>query len=114
MQSKLLRTLQEGTLVRLGGQREVKVNVRLVAATHRDLAADVESGRFRQDLYYRLHVIPIHLPSLAERREDIRALALHFVSRTNQAHQRNVNSRPTRWRGWKNTPGPATSASWAM
>ena len=94
MQSKLLRTLQEGTLVRLGGQREVKVNVRLVAATHRDLAADVEAGRFRQDLYYRLHVIPIHLPSLAERREDIRALALHFVSRANQAHQRNVNLSP--------------------
>ncbi len=94
LQSKLLRTLQEGTLVRLGGQREVKVNVRLVAATHRDLAADVESGRFRQDLYYRLHVIPIHLPSLAERREDIRALALHFVSRANQAHQRNVNLSP--------------------
>ena len=94
LQSKLLRTLQEGTLVRLGGQREVKVNVRLVAATHRDLAADVEAGRFRQDLYYRLHVIPIHLPSLAERREDIRALALHFVSRANQAHQRNVNLTP--------------------
>ena len=94
LQSKLLRTLQEGTLVRLGGQREVKVNVRLVAATHRDLAADVEAGRFRQDLYYRLHVIPIHLPSLAERREDIRALALHFVSRANQAHQRNVNLSP--------------------
>lgn len=94
LQSKLLRTLQEGTLVRLGGQREVKVNVRLVAATHRDLAADVETGRFRQDLYYRLHVIPIHLPSLAERREDIRALALHFVSRANQAHQRNVNLAP--------------------
>lgn len=94
LQSKLLRTLQEGTLVRLGGQREVKVNVRLVAATHRDLAADVETGRFRQDLYYRLHVIPIHLPSLAERREDIRALALHFVSRANQAHQRNVNLSP--------------------
>ena len=94
LQSKLLRTLQEGTLVRLGGQREVKVNVRLVAATNRDLAADVEAGRFRQDLYYRLHVIPIHLPSLAERREDIRALALHFVSRANQAHQRNVNLSP--------------------
>jgi len=86
--------MQEGKLVNMGGQREVKVNVRLVAATHRDLAADVEAGRFRQDLYYRLHVIPIHLPSLAERREDIRALALHFVSRANQAHQRNVNLSP--------------------
>ncbi len=94
MQSKLLRTLQEGTLVRLGGQREVKVNVRLVAATNRDLAHEVEVGHFRQDLYYRLNVIPIRLPSLAERREDIRALALHFVSRANQAHQRNVNLSP--------------------
>lgn len=94
MQSKLLRTLQEGTLVRLGGQREVKVNVRLVAATNRDLAKEVEVGLFRQDLYYRLNVIPIRLPSLAERREDIRALALHFVSRANQTHQRNVNLSP--------------------
>jgi Nif-specific regulatory protein len=94
MQSKLLRTLQEGTLVRLGGTREVKVNVRLVAATNRDLAQEVQAGRFRQDLYYRLNVIPIRLPSLRERGEDIRALALHFVNRANQTHQRNVNLAP--------------------
>jgi Nif-specific regulatory protein len=94
MQSKLLRTLQEGTLVRLGGTRELKVNVRLVAATNRELAAEVQAGRFRQDLYYRLNVIPIRLPSLRERGEDIRALALHFVNRANQAHQRNVNLAP--------------------
>ncbi|MDP2075648.1 MAG: sigma 54-interacting transcriptional regulator [Hydrogenophaga sp.] len=94
MQSKLLRTLQEGTLVRLGGTREVKVNVRLVAATNRDLARDVQAGQFRQDLYYRLNVIPIRLPSLRERREDIRALALHFVNRANQAHERNVHLAP--------------------
>ena len=91
MQSKLLRTLQEGTLVRLGGRREVKVDVRLVAATHRDLSADVLAGRFRQDLYYRLNVIPIRLPSLRERREDIPALSLHFLNRANQAHERNVH-----------------------
>jgi Nif-specific regulatory protein len=90
MQSKLLRTLQEGTLVRLGGKRETRVNVRLVAATNRDLAREVDAGHFRQDLYYRLNVIPIRLPSLRERVEDIRALVLHFVSRANQAHQRNV------------------------
>jgi Nif-specific regulatory protein len=90
MQSKLLRTLQEGTLVRLGGKRELRVNVRLVAATNRALERDVAEGRFRQDLFYRLNVIPIRLPSLRERREDIRALVLHFVSRSNQAHQRNV------------------------
>ena len=94
MQSKLLRTLQEGTLVRLGGTRELKVNVRLVAATNRDLARDVQAGQFRQDLYYRLNVIPIRLPSLRERREDIRALALHFVNRANQAHERNVHLAP--------------------
>ena len=94
LQAKLLRTLQEGTLVRLGGRRELKVDVRLVAATHRDLSADVQAGRFRQDLYYRLNVIPIHLPSLRERREDIAGLTLHFLSRANQAHQRNVNLSP--------------------
>lgn len=94
LQSKLLRTLQEGTLVRLGGTREVKVDLRLVAATHRDLARDVQTGRFRQDLYYRLNVVPIRLPSLRDRPEDVRPIALHFVSRANQAHQRNVHLTP--------------------
>ncbi|MBC8740324.1 GAF domain-containing protein [Paraburkholderia sp. UCT31] len=91
MQTKLLRTLQEGTITRLGGKREIRVNVRLVAATNRDLLTDVAHGTFRQDLYYRLNVIPIHLPSLAERPEDIRGLALHFISHANQTNQRNVN-----------------------
>ncbi len=94
MQTKLLRTLQEGTIVRLGGKRELPVNVRLVAATNRDLAADVALGSFRRDLFYRLNVIPIRLPSLAERREDIRPLALHFLNRVNQANQRNVYLSP--------------------
>ncbi|MET0209123.1 MAG: sigma 54-interacting transcriptional regulator, partial [Burkholderiaceae bacterium] len=91
MQAKLLRTLQEGTLVRLGGKREIAVSVRVVAATNRDLASEVAHGHFRQDLFYRLNVIPIRLPSLAERREDIRPLALHFLNRTNQQNQRNVH-----------------------
>ncbi|ANQ85651.1 Fis family transcriptional regulator [Azoarcus olearius] len=94
MQGKLLRTLQEGTITRLGGKREIRIDVRLVAATNRDLEMEVARGLFRQDLYYRLNVIPIRLPSLAERKEDIRALALHFLSRTNQANQRNVNLLP--------------------
>jgi Nif-specific regulatory protein len=94
MQTKLLRTLQEGTIVRLGGKRELPVNVRLVAATNRDLAADVANGSFRRDLFYRLNVIPIRLPSLAERHEDIRPLALHFLNRVNQANQRNVYLSP--------------------
>jgi Nif-specific regulatory protein len=94
MQTKLLRTLQEGTIVRLGGKRELKVAVRVVAATNRDLAQDVLAGSFRRDLFYRLNVIPIRLPSLRERQQDIRALALHFLSRTNQANQRNVSLSP--------------------
>lgn len=91
MQTKLLRTLQEGTIVRLGGKREVKVSVRVVAATNRDLEVDVQAGSFRRDLFYRLNVIPIRLPSLRERQQDIRALAIHFLSRVNQDNQRNVN-----------------------
>lgn len=90
MQTKLLRTLQEGTIVRLGGKAEIKVDVRLVAATHRDLETDVAKGSFRRDLFYRLNVIPIRLPSLRERREDIHTLAIHFMNRANQANQRNV------------------------
>ena len=89
MQTKLLRTLQEGTVVRLGGKREIKVTVRVVAATNRDLALDVQQGRFRRDLFYRLNVIPIRLPSLRERPQDIRALALHFLSRCNHICQGN-------------------------
>lgn len=94
MQTKLLRTLQEGTVVRLGGKREIKVTVRVVAATNRDLEQDVQRGIFRRDLFYRLNVIPIRLPSLRERPQDIRALALHFLSRANQDNQRNVSLSP--------------------
>ena len=106
MQAKLLRTLQEGTIVRLGGKREVKVDVRLVAATHRDLQADVARGSFRQDLFYRLNVIPIRLPSLRERREDIRTLAAHFVNRVNQANQRNVHLSTDAMERLENHPWP--------
>lgn len=91
MQTKLLRTLQEGTIVRLGGNREIKIDIRVVAATNRDLAIEVERGTFRRDLFYRLNVIPILLPSLAERRQDIRPLSLHFLNRVNQANNRNVS-----------------------
>jgi Nif-specific regulatory protein len=94
LQTKLLRTLQEGTVLRLGGKREKKVDVRLVAATHRDLQHEVQAGAFRRDLFYRLYVIPIQLPALRERPDDIPLLALHFLSRSNQAHQRNVNLTP--------------------
>jgi len=81
MQIKLLRVMQERELLRVGGVNPVPVNVRFLAATHRDLHEDARSGQFRQDLYYRLNVITIHIPPLAERREDIPLLAQRFLAR---------------------------------
>jgi DNA-binding NtrC family response regulator len=81
MQAKLLRVLQEHEVRRVGGKDWIKVDVRVVAATHRDLAERVREGTFRQDLYYRLNVIAIHLPPLRERAEDIPLLARHFLKR---------------------------------
>ncbi len=80
-QVKLLRVLQEGEIERLGGTQTVKVDVRLVAATNKDLIKEVAEGRFREDLYYRLNVVEVRIPSLASRREDIPLLADHFVRR---------------------------------
>ncbi len=106
MQTKLLRTLQEGTISRLGSKRETKVDVRIVAATNRDLQNEVAQGRFREDLFYRLNVIPIKLPSLADRLSDIPLLATHFVNRVNQANRRNVNLTPDALERLKDHPWP--------
>jgi hydrogenase-4 transcriptional activator len=84
VQVRLLRILQDGTFQRVGGQQQLRVDVRVVAATHRDLRTMVGEGRFREDLWYRINVFPIHLPALRERAEDIPAMATHFALRAAQ------------------------------
>jgi two-component system nitrogen regulation response regulator NtrX len=80
-QARILRVLTDQSFARVGGTRMVKVDVRVVSATSRDLLAEIAAGRFREDFYYRLNVVPVHIPALAERREDIPVLAEHFVAR---------------------------------
>jgi len=92
LQSKLLRVLQEGEFERVGGNHTLQVNVRVVATTNRDLAEEVGKGNFREDLYYRLHVLPLHLAPLRERGEDIVPLAEHFATRYAEASGRTAPS----------------------
>jgi len=96
MQAKLLRVLQEQELERIGDTRTRKVNVRIIAATNRDMTKEVDEGRFREDLFYRLRVFLIEVPPLRERREDIASLAAHFVRQS--ARKMNVLSRRSRKR----------------
>jgi two-component system nitrogen regulation response regulator GlnG len=82
LQTRLLRVLSDGTFYRVGGHQQLKANVRVIAATHQDLEARVREGGFREDLYHRLNVIRVRIPSLRERREDIPLLARHFLARS--------------------------------
>jgi two-component system, repressor protein LuxO len=88
MQTKLLRFLQTGMVQKVGSDSSVKVDVRIVCATNRDPVAEVEAGRFREDLYYRLHVVPLHVPPLRERGDDVILLATHFLEKYSQEERR--------------------------
>src|SRR5262249_28376608 len=90
LQAKLLRFLEEKTFKRVGGLSDIKVDVRVVAATHRNLEEEVKAGKFREDLFYRLQVMPIVLPSLRERRGDIPLLASYFVDLYNREFRKKV------------------------
>ncbi len=84
LQAKLLRVLEEGTFTRLGSSNQINVDIRVIAATNKDLSKAVDKGNFRSDLYYRLNVVPIRIPPLMERREDIIPLALYFINEFNR------------------------------
>jgi len=91
LQVKVLKVLEEGEFEQVGGSKTIRVDVRIIAATHRDLCEEVQKGNFREDLYYRLYVIPVMLPSLQERRSDIPYLVSYFIDQSNQKNNRQVS-----------------------
>ncbi len=90
LQVKVLKVLEEGEFEQVGGAKTIKVDVRIIAATHRDLSEEVQKGNFREDLYYRLYVIPLMLPALRDRRSDIPFLISRFMEQSNQKNDRSV------------------------
>ncbi len=117
LQAKILRALQEREILRVGGTEAIKVDVRIIAATNRNLDQLMKEGKFREDLYYRLKVIPIQCPPLRERREDIEALARHFIYKAALAAERKVSSvtpdalQALQAYAW---PGNVRQLEWAM
>lgn len=92
LQAKLLRVLQEQSFIPVGGNSAISVDVRIIAATHRSLREEVKTGRFREDLMYRLRVVPVYLPPLRERRLDVNLLLWHLIDRHNQQNRRHIDS----------------------
>ena len=109
MQVKLLRVLQQRTVVPIGSHQELPVDVRVIAATNRDLESEVKKGQFREDLYYRLNVIFLQTVPLAERTEDVDVLAAASSISWQASTQRRTNGFPPRpWPAWKRTTGRET------
>jgi transcriptional regulator with GAF, ATPase, and Fis domain len=92
LQSKLLRVIQDGEFERLGSPRTIKVNVRIIAASNRNLEEEIRAGRFREDLFYRLNVFPITIPPLRQRKEDIPLLVKHFIAKFNKKMGKKIDA----------------------
>ncbi len=115
VQAKLLRVLEQGRFERLGSTKPLQVNVRIIAATNRDLSCDVAENKFRKDLYYRLNVFPITVPSLRARPEDIPLLVWAFVRQYEKKMGKRIDHIPRKvWKICSITPGWATPGSCAM
>ncbi len=113
LQVRLLRALEEHAYMPLGSSKRVKADVRIITATHKDLERLVEEGAFRRDLDYRINVVKLTLPRLAERKEDIPLLAEHCIQRFNKLQNKKIlGLSTTAWLSSCATTGPATSGNW--
>jgi formate hydrogenlyase transcriptional activator len=113
LQSKLLRVIQDGEFERLGSPRTIKIDVRIIAATNRNLEEEIRNGRFREDLYYRLNVFPITMPPLRLRKDDIPMLVSHFVAKFNKKIGKTIESvSKETLKAFRNTTGPAMCGNW--